>query len=739
MKKWTLLGLMLCLLTGTTQAQRITSGQAPVAGSTLWFNPVRTAGIDLGGSGARREFIFTNVISEGINNYYWLQANGSEFGAEFPNATLYTNQTTTYRPLYAPVTGSSYLPASVFGFGYVQQRADGLYLLGYGVPAVNVVLAPGDTLFYPRQAAAYDRPEPYLPFDFSFGNSRNETVSRHVVRGIRRHRMGVDSVQVVRTVRKSISADAFGPFISPSASYERSLRVKTTITEVDSVYLWDARLPRRGTSNVRAFELNRMQPVLYNYYADGQRGPVFSAIAAEGKVVHAAYRVEDNTPLMVFGDFGVRLNENHGVVRIPVRLTQPASQIVTARWSNVNVPGRATADEDFLTIEDRELVFMPGEQLQHIEVPVLDDTLVEDFEQFYVNLHDLDGPARIGNIDQYAVEIQDNDMPYVYLSTTDTFAREENRVVFIPVNISEAWPEGIDIMMETIDITAKAGTHYRPYADIYVRAQPYQRQLLLPIDIINDDKLQDTLRFMFRIKAVSGNARTGITDTISIGIIDDDARPNVSFVQSDTLVPEATNLPGNNVHVTLRLSYSQVEPVVVHYDIFDSTAVSGVDFEMPEEHSLVFNPGETVHVLKIPVINNLIPDQGTRVFRVRLRDFSPNAQAGPLRNHFVHISENDLTDDPSNSRSGLAAEFSLSAWPNPVTDAINLSFRPDLKPESATLFGLDGREAANWTWDANDSRKGSLRLQTTNTPAGMYLLRLQTPHGPASFRVLIER
>ncbi len=739
MKQWTLLGLLLCLLAGTTQAQRITSAQAPVAGSTLWYNPVRPAGLNLGGSGARREFIFTNVVSQGLENYYWLQASGSEFAAEFAAANLYTNQSATYRPLYIPPSASNYLPSAVFGFAYTQQRADGVYVLGHGVPAIRIPLAPGDTLIYPRQAAAYDRPELYLPFEFSFANQRPLVTSRQTVRGLRRHRTGTDSVLVVRTVRKSFQADAFGPLITPALTSPRVLRLKTMIEEVDSVYLWDSRLPRRGTVNVRAFELNRMAPTLYQYFSETDRGSLFTSVVAQNQVVYAAFRVQDNVPLMVFGDFGVRVKENHGVVSIPVRLTQPVSQPVKARWSNTRVPGQATPDIDFLAIEDAEIVFMPGQQLRFIDVPVLDDTLVEDFEQFYVNLHDLQGPARLGNINQFTVEIQDNDMPYVYMTTTDTFVREDEGTIYIPVLISEAWPDSIDIQMETIDVTAKANIHYRPYTDIFIQARPFQRELLLPIDIINDDKLQDTLRFKFRIKAVSGNARTGLTDTLSIAIIDDDARPNVSFLAGDTLVPEATNLPGNNVHLTVRLSYPLVEPVTAHFDIFDSTAVSGVDFEHPEMHHITFEPGQTVQTIKIPIINNLIPDQGTRVFRVRLSRFSSNAQAGPFRNQLVYITENDLTDDPSTARSALAAQFELKAGPNPVRDLLRLSFRTDLQPQSAQLVALDGRTVSRWAWSHHQTRSGELLLQVADVPAGIYTLHLQTAHGPATLRLLIER
>jgi hypothetical protein len=739
MKQWTLLGLLLCLLAGTTQAQRITSAQAPVAGSTLWYTPVRPADLNLGGSGARREFIFTNVISQGLESYYWLQASGSEFGADFAGATLYTNQSATYRPLYIPPSASNYLPSAVFGFAYTQQRADGVYVLGHGVPAIRIPLAAGDTLIYPRQAATYDRAELHLPFEFSFTNQRPPATSRQLIRGLRRHRNGTDSVLVVRTVRKSFQADAFGPLITPALTNPSVLRLKTTIEEVDSVYLWDSRLPRRGTVNVRAFELNRMAPTVYQYFSESDRGSLFTAVVAQNQIAYAAFRVQDNIPLMVFGEFGTRVNENHGVVRIPVRLTQPATEPVTARWSNIRVPGQATPNSDFLALDNQEVVFLPGQQLRFIEVPVLDDTLVEDFEQFYVNLYDVRGPARLGNVNQFTVEIQDNDMPYVYLATTDTFAREEEGIIYIPVFISEAWPDSIDIQMETVDVTAKANIHYRPYTDIFIQARPFQRELLIPIDITNDDKLQDTLRFIFRIKAVSGNARTGLTDTVSIAIIDDDARPNVSFLAGDTLVPEATNLPSNNVHLTVRLSYPQVEPVTAHFQVFDSTAVAGVDFEHPDMHHVTFEPGQTVQTIKIPIINNLIPDQGTRVFRVRLNRFSPNAQAGPFRNKLVYITENDLTDDPSNSRSALAAQFDLKAGPNPVRDELRLSFRSDLQPQSAQLISLDGRTLGRWSWNHHQTRSGELQIQLADVPVGIYTLTLQTAHGPASLRLLIER
>ena len=99
------------------------------------------------------------------------------------------------------------------------------------------------------------------------------------------------------------------------------------------------------------------------------------------------------------------VSESDGTARIIVSLSNPVFFPVTVNYSTAN--NTATAGSDYIGDSDI-LTFAPGQTLQIINIPVLEDSLLEGDEQFFVNLFN---PSRNTSIaDGHGIiTIKDND------------------------------------------------------------------------------------------------------------------------------------------------------------------------------------------------------------------------------------------------------------------------------------------------------------------------------------------
>ena len=81
---------------------------------------------------------------------------------------------------------------------------------------------------------------------------------------------------------------------------------------------------------------------------------------------------------------------------------------------------------------------------------------------------------------------------------------------------------------------------------------------------------------------------------------------------------------------------------------------------------------------------------------------------------------------------------SLSVYPNPASDIVNLNFAlPANQPATITLSDMTGRTVSSISVNATTGNNNNISIPVANIPAGMYLVQLQSASGNITRKVSI--
>ncbi len=97
------------------------------------------------------------------------------------------------------------------------------------------------------------------------------------------------------------------------------------------------------------------------------------------------------------------------VFQVPVKLSGPADEAVSLKWSTV--PGWAKVNEDFTPVDGEVVIFQPGETNKTMDVTVLSDEVFEMDDYFDIQLTDIQGAAFTNNIIRIYIENDDDYQP----------------------------------------------------------------------------------------------------------------------------------------------------------------------------------------------------------------------------------------------------------------------------------------------------------------------------------------
>ncbi len=145
----------------------------------------------------------------------------------------------------------------------------------------------------------------------------------------------------------------------------------------------------------------------------------FSAEAAPGtwridnvRLVGTIGGVVVTTPTVQFSTAASSVSEADSTASVLVSLTNPSATVATTvQLSLATAPGTATGGADYTFLPaTRTLTFAAGSSTaQRIEVPILEDTLVEGAETIIFTLTNVSAGAAIGTPNSLTITIQDND------------------------------------------------------------------------------------------------------------------------------------------------------------------------------------------------------------------------------------------------------------------------------------------------------------------------------------------
>lgn len=639
----------------------------PPPGSTIIVNPVIPNGLDPGLSGENREYNFAYCISKPLEHLVWKTPTAAQ-SENFPAANIITNYYGRYRRLYEnPKVNLPYIPSNYYNETYLLSDNNGLTILGNANADTYNVLANGDTVIFFQQKAPYKTPRVTLPYGLKYGDNPVPETTVQEFMGVRLSGGDLDTFKIVRRTKTTVSADGVGRISTPSAYFDDALRVRTQIEEVDSLFL-------NNGFFIEKYEMNRLNPTQYSWYVPQKNWEVFTMIMDGTDVLYAGYLVDDEKPIVNIARLNSIIPENIGLIKIPVRLSQPSADTVTVMVNTVDSRPQATEYEDYIPVKNQVLTFYPGETLKTVDLVILEDSTIEKDEAFVLQISNPSENANIGTVRFHYVNILDDDRPYLHFTSTDTTILENAGIIYVPLKISKPLQDSVKIRIRTVARNATPALDYFSFDYIH-SIRPNDVIIPIPIKIIDDLLNEELETFVVQISAESENIRIGYSDTIAIHIQDNEFKPNVRFMSSTVSVSEATNEPGNVFTIPLRLGYKSSEPITVTYELINGTATSasnqnffgGGDF-FSANNSATFMPGTTTADIVIG-INNDEDVEGDQYFFVNLLKVSEWGQMG-FRDTILTVIIKD--NDPFVSVDPQMIEDGLTVYPNPSKGSVTV-------------------------------------------------------------------
>ncbi len=263
----------------------------------------------------------------------------------------------------------------------------------------------------------------------------------------------------------------------------------------------------------------------------------------------------------------------------------------------------ATAGEDYVAV-DRMVAFATDENRVDVEIPILDDALVEDSERVTLTLLDDSG----WSIQSARLIIHDNDqqsLPSTFAFSTPVFEAGESDGQALITVVRTSGEGAATVRIKTDDHSAVAGEDYVGVdQDIVFAADQTQAQI--PITLIDDDMEEQAERVTLTLFDDQGQ----IAESARLNIVDNDQpaqTPSTFAWQSRRFSARESD---GQVLVTI-LRTSGTGPAQVRVKTYDHSAKSGSDF-VGVDRIVHFADGQNSVQIAIELIDDAVTERRER-------------------------------------------------------------------------------------------------------------------------------
>jgi ribosomal protein S7 len=365
---------------------------------------------------------------------------------------------------------------------------------------------------------------------------------------------------------------------------------------------------------------------------------------------------DDPTPTVAFGAAASAGAESTTPAVLAVTLSAASGQTVTVRYATAN--GTATAGGDYGAVAGA-LVFAPGVTSRTINVPIVDNAIVEPDESFTVTLTSPVN-ADLGATTAHTYTVNDEDVAgAIRLSVAAAAVSELGPAVRITAMRVGGSSGAVGVSYETADGTATAGSDYLAAAGSLAWASGDRANKTITVPIATDALDEPNKTFTVTLSLPTGGAILGRPATETVTIVDDDPTPTVQFGLAASSGAESMT----PAEITVTLSAASGRTVTVTYATVKGTAAAVSDYAATAG-TLTFGPGVTSRTISVPIIDDAVVEPN-QTFAVALAK-PVNAILGARYLH-VHTITND---DPHGSiQLGLALASVGEAGPTVVITA----------------------------------------------------------------------
>ncbi|CAN5912984.1 hypothetical protein BH23PLA1_BH23PLA1_19790 [soil metagenome] len=339
------------------------------------------------------------------------------------------------------------------------------------------------------------------------------------------------------------------------------------------------------------------------------------------------------TPAISIGD--VTVNEGAGQAILTVTLSSPSPLPVTVNFTTAD--GTATAGQDYTTTSGT-VTISAGQRSATISIPIIDDTIFEGTETFFVNLLPPATNATIADGTGIVTIIDNDPLPNI---VTPPFTRLEGDsgttplTFFVTREQASGLPSSFDFRL--VPGTATAEIDYAPISGrftIPASEEPNQRSSnTFTIQIFGDLEIEPDETFTI---VYSNPVNINPPADQVVTILNDDTA--IQFAADTFRVDEAAG----TATITITRVADTFQPVTVQFSTMDGTAVAGQDYTAVSQ-TVTFNPGELSRTVTIPILDDTIVE-GDQTVRLILSNPGPNpgVRLGAFAAATLVIADDDL-------------------------------------------------------------------------------------------------
>jgi Ca2+-binding RTX toxin-like protein len=292
--------------------------------------------------------------------------------------------------------------------------------------------------------------------------------------------------------------------------------------------------------------------------------------------------------------------ESDAALQFVVSLSAPSNQQVSVNYSNSNLT--AANGSDYVALSNT-LVFAPGETTKVVSIPVLENTTAEPTELLRLNLS---GAVNATIADGAGLGlIQDNDAPsgVPVVAVDDGIVDESGGFARFNVTLDRPSTSLVTVQATTADGTAVAGADYDAQAVQTLAFAPGETSKTVLVPLRNDGTAEGIEFFDLQLGNAVNATLGDVRGHMAIGISD------LATVATPTVSAAAIWAPesGTTLDFVVSLSAPSTQQVSVNYSNSNGTAANGSDY-VALSGTLVFTPGQTVQVVRIPLLDNLVAE-----------------------------------------------------------------------------------------------------------------------------------
>ncbi len=332
------------------------------------------------------------------------------------------------------------------------------------------------------------------------------------------------------------------------------------------------------------------------------------------------------TPLLQARD--VVVDERSGLALVTLTLDKPSTGVVSLMVGT-------GSSADFVTQPSRVVAFMPGQTVQTVAVPIVDDAAAEGVEFFDVLLSSVTGATLPDpRVKVFIAPSEQPQQATPVVSVADTMGDEAVGLVEFHVALSAPAGQQVSVRWNMSNGTATAGSDYDYSTGTLVFA-PGEVLKTLRVPVVHDTTPESTQSFYLTlntpVNAVIGNSSATAT------LYDNDAVAGTPTLQlRDAFVDEKDNF----ARVVVTLDKPSTGVVRVNYATANGTAVAGSDYLAQPSQTLVFAPGEVAKEILLPLLDDAAAERAEHFDLL----FSAPAGVTLVDNRArVHIAPSDQT------------------------------------------------------------------------------------------------